>query len=104
MAGWLRDLAGERLELSLRVGSGEVALLGVDIDLPAREHRVAIDRMPGRQAATVRVTQPGHDGAGRALPLPVTDRSRLLAGELELQRRDRAFERALTSAAEVADR
>jgi hypothetical protein len=33
------------------------------------------------------------------LPLPGVDRARLLAGELELQRRDRAFERALATAA-----
>jgi hypothetical protein len=33
------------------------------------------------------------------LPLPSPDRARLLAGELELQRRDRAFERALRAAA-----
>lgn len=104
MAGWLRDLAGERLDLTLNAAPGEAAVLGVDIDLPARERRIAINRMPGRQAATVCVTQPGHDGADRALPLPVSDRGRLLAGELELQRRDRAFERALTSAAEVAAR
>lgn len=104
MAGWLRDVAGERLELSLNAAPGEAAVLGVDIDLPAREHRIAINRMPGRQAATVCVTQPGHDGADRALPLPVSDRGRLLAGELELQRRDHAFERALTTAAEVAAR
>lgn len=104
LAGWLRDLARERLELSLRPGAGEAAVLGIDIDVPARERRVAITRMPGRQAATVCVTQPGHDGADRALPLPVSDRGRLLAGELELQRRDHAFERALPYAAEVAHR
>ena len=50
------------------------------------------------------VTQTGHEGPDRALPLPVSDRGRLLAGELELQRRDHAFERALESAAEVVDR
>ena len=34
----------------------------------------------------------------RVLPLPRPDRTLLLAGELELQRRDRAFERALAGA------
>lgn len=104
LAGWLRDLARDRLELSLRPGPGEVAVLGVDIELPARERRIAVARMPGRQAATVCVTQPGRDGADRALALPISDRGRLLAGELELQRRDHAFERALSFAAEVAHR
>lgn len=104
LSGWLRDLARERLELSLRPAPGEAAVLGVDIDLPARERRITIDRMPSRQAATVCVTQSGLDGRGRALPLPVSGRGRLLAGELELQRRDHAFERALPFAAEVAHR
>lgn len=104
LAGWLSDLAGPRLDLTMNVAPGDAAVLGVDIDLTARERRIAINRMPGRQAATVCVTQPGRDGADRALTLPVSDRSRLLAGELELQRRDTAFERALTSAAEVAAR
>jgi len=104
LAGWLGDLARDRLEVSLRGGSGEVAVLGLEIHLPARHQRIAIERMPDRQAATVCVTQPGHDGRGRALPLPAFDRGRLLAGELELQRRDHAFERALPFAAEVAHR
>lgn len=104
LAGWLRDLARERLELSLRPARGEAAVLGVNIDLTVPGRRVAIDRMPGRQAATVCVTQPGHDAADRALALPVSDRGRLIAGELELQRRDHAFERALHFAAEVAHR
>ncbi len=104
LAGWLHDLAGERLEVSLRGRPGEMAVLGVEIDLPGRGRHVAIDRMADRQAATVCVTQPGHDGRDRALALPAFDRGRLLAGELELQRRDHAFERALPFAAEVAQR
>ena len=39
-----------------------------------------------------------HARGSRVLPLPRPDRARLLAGELELQRRDRAFERALAGA------
>lgn len=104
LAGWLHDLAGERLEVSLRGRPGEMAVLGVEIDMPGRGRHVAIDRMDDRQAAMVCVTQPGHDGRDRALALPAFDRGRLLAGELELQRRDHAFERALPFAAEVAQR
>lgn len=104
LAGWLRDLARGRLDLSLRAAPGDAAVLGVDLGLTARARRITIARMPGRQAATVCVTQTGREGPDRVLPLPVSDRGRLLAGELELQRHDHAFERALTFAAEVAHR
>lgn len=104
LAGWLRDLAGERLTLSLRPRAGTMPVLGVEIAIPARDRRIAIDRMQERQAAMVCVTEPGRDGRGRALALPAFDRGRLIAGELELQRRDHAFERALPYAAEVAHR
>ncbi|MBJ7457331.1 MAG: glucose-6-phosphate dehydrogenase assembly protein OpcA, partial [Thermoleophilia bacterium] len=102
LAGWLHDLAGERLEVALRPRAGSMAVLGVEIAMPARDRRIAIDRMQERQAAMVCVTEPGRDGRDRALALPAFDRGRLIAGELELQRRDHAFERALPLAAEVA--
>ena len=104
LAGWLHDLAGDRLEVALRPRPGAVAVLGVAVDLPESDRRVAIEPMPERQAATVTVTEPGQETRPRALPLPGVDRARLLAGELELQRRDHAFERALPHAAEVARR
>jgi glucose-6-phosphate dehydrogenase assembly protein OpcA len=102
LAGWLRDLAGERLEVSLNPRAGAMPVLGIDIAMPARDRRIAINRMQERQAAMVCVTEPGRDGRDRALALPAFDRGRLIAGELELQRRDHAFERALPFAAEVA--
>lgn len=105
LAGWLRDRAGGRLEVAMDERPGATPVLGVTIDLPAAGRRVAIERMPDRQAASVTVTGPGDARAHpRALPLPGMDRARLLAGELELQRRDAAFERALPHAAEVAAR
>ena len=81
-----------------------MAVLGIEIAMPARDRRLAIERMRERQAAMVCVTEPGRDGRGRALALPAFDRGRLIAGELELQRPDHAFERALAVAAEVARR
>lgn len=103
-AGWLRDLAGDRLEVSMRGRSCPSALVGVTIEMPASNRIIAIERLPDRQAATVSVSEPGQEPRMRTLPLPQSDRSRLLAGELELQRRDHAFERALPLAAEVACR
>ena len=105
LAGWLRDRAGGRLEVAMDQRTGATPVLGVAIDLPAAGRRVTIERMPDHQAAAVTATGPGHgDARPRALPLPGLDRARLLAGELELQRRDAAFERALPHAAEVATR
>ena len=105
LAGWLRDRAGERLEVAMDERPGATPVLGVRIE-PAAGRCVAIERMPDRQAAVVTVTGAGGGGEGRprAMPLPGMDRARLLAGELELQRRDAAFERALLHAAEVAAR
>lgn len=104
LAGWLHDLAGDRLEVAMAARPGAASpVMAVEIGLPARELHIAIERMPEHQAATVTVTEPGRD-TRRALPLPGVDRARLLAGELELQRRDLAFERALPFAAEVACR
>jgi hypothetical protein len=57
-----------------------------------------VERIEGRPAAAVCVTEPDGGPRRRVLPLPQLDRTRLLAGELELQRRDRAFERALQGA------
>lgn len=104
LAGWLGDLAAGRLEVSLRPRSGAMPVLGIEIAVPARGRRIAIERMQERQAAMVCVTEPGREGRDRALALPAFDRGRLIAGELELQRRDHAFERALPFAAEVAQR
>jgi glucose-6-phosphate dehydrogenase assembly protein OpcA len=106
LAGWLRDRAGARLDVAMEQREGATPVLGVTVELPAEGRCVAIARMPDRQAAAVTVTGPGDDAPGRprALPLPGMDRARLLAGELELQRRDAAFERALPHAAEVARR
>lgn len=100
LAGWLRDLLGEdtRIELSRADADGDGdRLLAVELDGPAGRH-LRVERLPGRDAATVTVTEADGTVRERTLPLPEPDRARLLAGELEIQRRDRAFERALALA------
>jgi hypothetical protein len=72
-------------------------VLAVEIAGPTSRH-LSVERLPGRDAATVTVTEPDGAVRRRTLPLPDHDRARLLAGELEIQRRDRAFERALARA------
>jgi glucose-6-phosphate dehydrogenase assembly protein OpcA len=99
MAGWLEDYLGEAAAIELRPredpGHG---VLAVEVAGPAGR-RLAVERLPGRDAATVTVTAPDGTVRSRTLPLPDHGRARLLAGELEIQRRDRAFERALARAA-----
>jgi hypothetical protein len=99
VGGWLRDVIGPGLEAEVGErddgdGPGVVAvtLQGV------HGRRLVIERAPGRDAASVAVTEPDGTERHRVLPLPRPDRTMLLAGELELQRRDRAFERALAGA------
>lgn len=104
LAGWLHDLTGDRLRVAMaaRPSAGS-PVAAVELGFPARELDIGIDRVSGHQSATVSVTDRGRR-TDRTLPLPEADRARLLAGELELQRRDHAFERALPFAAEVACR
>lgn len=99
LAGWLRDFLGTVGTVQMRPGAGEGgAALAVEVAGPTGR-RVRVERLAGRDAATVTVTERGGDaGRSRTLPLPDPARARLLAGELEIQRRDRAFERALARA------
>jgi hypothetical protein len=100
MAGWLRDVVGETLTVALqrRPGDGD-ELVAVEVAGSRSGRSLVIERLPGRGAAAVCVTEPDGTDRRRVLPLPSPDRARLLAGELELQRRDRAFERALRAVA-----
>jgi glucose-6-phosphate dehydrogenase assembly protein OpcA len=98
MAGWLRDFLGPAAAIELRPAEVHGAgLHAVEIAGPSGRH-MRVERLPGRDAATVTVTEPDGTVRGRTLPLPDHGRARLLAGELEIQRRDRAFERALAKA------
>lgn len=102
MAGWLRDVVGPELDVAFRaVTEAPAGLLGVEMEAAASGRRLEIERIPGRAAAAVCVTEADGGCRRRVLPLPDGDRAGLLAGELELQRHDRAFERALAGAAAV---
>ena len=99
LGGWLRDVVGPAIEIALDErddgdGPGVVAVILEGV----HARRLLIERAPGRDAASVTVTEPDGTEKHRVLPLPRPDRARRLAGELELQRRDRAFERALAGA------
>ena len=100
MAGWLRNVVGETLTVTLesRPADGD-ELVAVEVAGSRSGRSVVIERLPGRGAAAVCVTEPDGTDRRRVMPLPSPDRARLLAGELELQRRDRVFERALRAAA-----
>ncbi|HSJ73054.1 MAG TPA: glucose-6-phosphate dehydrogenase assembly protein OpcA [Miltoncostaeaceae bacterium] len=98
MAGWLRDLLGAAGGVRLRRSDGPGGgVLAVEVSGPTGR-RLRVERLAGREAATVTVTEADGTTRVRTLPLPDPDRARLLAGELEIQRRDPAFERALARA------
>ena len=100
LAGWLRSLVGPGLmiETRARATGGGTGLVAVELEGSAGGRRLTVERIEGRAAAAVCVTEPDGKPQRRVLPLPHPDRTALLAGELELQRRDRAFERALQGA------
>lgn len=99
MAGWLRDAIGPSLTVALEARQDEGGPGIVAAELKSSEdRRLVIERVAGRDAATVCVTEADGSTRERVLPLPHPDRARLLGGELDIQRRDRAFERALAGA------
>jgi hypothetical protein len=100
LAGWLRSLVGPGLmiETHARTAGGGAGLVAVELEGSANGRRLTVERIEGRATAAVCVTEPDGVPRRRVLPLPHPDRTRLLAGELELQRRDHAFERALQGA------
>ncbi len=97
LAGWMNDRLGAGLRVVMRPGEGPPGILAVELRGPTGRH-LRVARLHGREAATVTVTEPDGTVHERTLPLPDPGRARLLAGELEIQRRDRAFERALARA------
>lgn len=100
LAGWLRAHLGDGLEAAFETADGD-GLRSVEI-AGSGAGRTLVEHLPDRAAAAVSVAEPGRATRRRVLPLPEPDRARLLAGELELQRRDRALERALPEAAGMA--
>ncbi|WP_217913572.1 glucose-6-phosphate dehydrogenase assembly protein OpcA [Miltoncostaea marina] len=102
LAGWLADLIGPRSMIEMRPERPSAHRIAAIELTGARSGRtMTIRRLPGRHAAEVRVDGPG-GAQRRTLPLPRLDRASLLAGELELQRRDPVFERAVAAAAALA--
>jgi hypothetical protein len=104
LAGWLADVVGPGLAVAIEPGPAGAppGPWSVDLRVPGSARRLAVERVPACSAAAVRVTEADGTERRRVLPLPHSDRAHLLAGELELQRRDRPFERALAAAARVA--
>jgi len=99
LAGWLVDSIGPEARIgfdSARPG-GEPDICEVRIDGGAGQ-AYEIDRVVGRAAASVVTRSPGAPTHDRMMPMPERTRAQLLAGELELQRRDRPFERAVRHA------
>jgi glucose-6-phosphate dehydrogenase assembly protein OpcA len=99
LAGWLRDNIGPAATTLFasapRPGDPSIC----EIRLADASGRVVeIDRVRGRAAAAVVTHGPDGTTHDRMMPMPEPTRTQLLAGELELQRRDRPFERAVREA------
>jgi glucose-6-phosphate dehydrogenase assembly protein OpcA len=96
LAGWLVDSIGPAARIGFRPDApgnhADVCEVRLD-DGAART--ITIDRVAGRSAASVVIRDPDGTTHDRMMPMPEPSRTELLAGELELQRRDYPFERAL---------
>ena len=105
VAGWLRETLGDRLmvEMHARPDVAEGGLASIELE-STTGRRLTIELIPGRRSAAVTVSPSGPGVARRIMPLPVPDRATLLAGELEMARRDLPFEKALPFAREFATR
>lgn len=104
-AGWFRSAVGDKLmvELHPRPDVADGGLVEVHVDAGGPQH-MSIERVVGKETAAVVVYTAGRPTRRRVLPLPSRSRSELLAGELEMARRDLPFERALPHALVVAPR
>ncbi len=103
LAGWLVDSIGPDVAIGFdTVGhGGEPGICEVRID-DGSGQSYEIDRVVGRAAASVVMRSPGAPTHDRMMPMPERTRAQLLAGELELQRHDRPFERAIRHARRLA--
>lgn len=101
-AGWFKSAIGDRLmvEMHPRPDVPDGGIVEVHVDAGGPQH-MAIERIVGKETAAVVVYTAGRPTRRRVLPLPLRSRSELLAGELEMARRDGPFERALPHAVEV---
>lgn len=103
MAGWLRGRTGARAQVRCEPDpeGRRTPLTRVTAVGTASGRRLDVVAQPDRAGALVTVTEADGTARERMLPLPTPNRPRLLAGELELVRRDRVFEAALAAAVEV---
>lgn len=103
LAGWLADSLGPATAIDFdgigRDGAPEVCEVRIS---DGDGYVLEIDRVAGRAAATVLTRTPDRGTHERMMPMPERSRAELLAGELELQRHDRPFERALGHARRLA--
>ncbi len=98
LAGWITERGGAHTRVRFASDPGRhEALTGVTAVGPTGR-RLDVTAQADRPGALVSVAEPDGTVRERMLPLPCPDRARLLAGELELVRRDRAFEAALVAA------
>ncbi len=99
LAGWLRDSIGPSTTTMFASAPrpGDPSICEIRLADPSGRV-VEIDRVAGRPAAAVVTHTPDGRTHDRMMPMPEPTRAQLLAGELELQRRDRPFERALREA------
>jgi glucose-6-phosphate dehydrogenase assembly protein OpcA len=99
LAGWLHDSIGPATTTLFASAPrpGDPSICEVRLADPSGRV-VEIDRVTGRAAAAVVTHTADGRTHDRMMPMPEPTRAELLAGELELQRRDDAFERALREA------
>jgi glucose-6-phosphate dehydrogenase assembly protein OpcA len=99
LAGWLHDTIGPTTTTLFASAprGGDPSICEVRLADPSGRV-VEIDRVMGRAAAAVVTHVPDGTTHDRMMPMPERSRAQLLAGELELQRRDRPFERAVRAA------
>jgi len=101
-AGWLCDSAGTAVGVDFRSDllPGDPRVTGIEISIP-HHHTITIQRVTGRAAAAITVVEGDGATTESVLPLREPTRAELLTGELQLQRRDLPFERALSHALRI---
>jgi glucose-6-phosphate dehydrogenase assembly protein OpcA len=99
LGGWLLDSIGPATTVMFAAASrhGDPSICEIRL-ADASGRVVEIDRVTGRAAAAVVTHAPDATTHDRMMPMPEPTRTQLLAGELELQRRDHPFERAVGAA------
>ncbi len=99
LAGWLVDIVGEHIAVRFAEARGDDDIRGVTL-LAADECVLELTREDRPSTVTMRTAI----GGPRVLPIPPTNRTELLAGELEIRGHDKPFERALNRACALLTR